>query len=119
MGKGKRNRNVRAAAPVHRWTPSAPEKRAMLEEINRQILERDEEYWLNFDACILWTLHKHLGFGEKRLKRIFMAFNDDHKQLREYYEIGDDAGGNGFVARRMLKQDGIDLEAWEKEAELR
>lgn len=119
MGKGSRNRKIRAGTPKPMWKPTAAENKAMLDEINRQILERDEEYWLNFDACILWTLRRHLGFGPKRLKQIFTAFNEDHKMLREYYEVADDAQGNGFVARELLKRDGIDLEAWEKEVELR
>lgn len=119
MGKGNRNRKIRAGTPKPMWKPTAAENEAMLAEINRQILERDEEYWLNFDACILWTLHKHLGFGPKRLKQIFIAFNEDHEFLRSYYKVGDDRGGNGFVARELLKRDGIDLEAWEKEEGLR
>lgn len=119
MGKGQRNRQARAAAPKPVWTPTQSERKVMIEEINKEILKRDAEYWLNFDACILWTLHKSLGFGEKRLKKIFTDFNRDHQALREYYEVGDDAAGNGFIARRMLKEDGIDLEAWEKEEGLR
>jgi hypothetical protein len=90
----------------------------MLAELNRQILIRDEAYWLNFDACILWTLHTSLGFGEKRLKKIFLDFNREHNRMREYYQLND-AEGNGYVARELLRQSGIDLEAWEKEVGLR
>ena len=119
MGKGKRNRNIRAATPKRVWRPTAEEHRAMLEEINKQILERDAEYWKDLDACVLWTIHRHLGFGEKRLKRLFKEFNKDHAFLRSYYAVGDDSAGNGFVARELLKRDGIDLDAWEKEEGLR
>ena len=48
-----------------------------------------------------------------------MAFNQDHQLLREHYQVEHDRGGTGFVARELLKRDGIDLEAWEREAELR
>lgn len=35
----------------------------MDEEINRQILERDAEFTDDFDASVLWVLHRVFGFG--------------------------------------------------------
>lgn len=48
---------------------TAKERRAMNIEINRQIVEADRKYLNNVDAMILYFLHKHLGFGKKRLRR--------------------------------------------------
>ena len=36
---------------------------AMPHEINQQCLEADERLSLDVDAVVLWTLHRHLGFG--------------------------------------------------------
>ena len=127
MGKGSRNRKNRAVTPKPvwkrpedtEWKPSEAQRRAMHKEINQQILIRDEWYWLNFDACILWTIHKSLGKGKTALKRLFMDFNRDHQALRKFYELGDSADDAGFVARLALKEIGVDLEAWEKEVGLR
>lgn len=47
---------------------TAKERRAMNIEINRQIVEADRKYLNNVDAMILYFLHKHLGFGKKRLR---------------------------------------------------
>lgn len=49
---------------------SAKEHAAMRLEIGRQIAEADRAYTNNVDAMVLWTLHIHLGFGKKRLRRM-------------------------------------------------
>ncbi len=51
-----------------RWQPTARERKAMNEEINRQLIEADRKYTNDFDAMVLYTLHTHLGFGKKRLR---------------------------------------------------
>ena len=68
---------------------TAKEQKAMDIEINRQILEADKRYTNDIDAMVLYALHKHLGFGPKRLRRFWEAFNAEHKKLRDYYEMPD------------------------------
>lgn len=41
-------------------------QRAMEHEINQQCLEHDERLSLDIDTMVLWTLHRHLGFGKKK-----------------------------------------------------
>lgn len=48
---------------------TAKERLAMNIEINRQIVEADRKYTNDIDAMVLYTLHVHLGFGKKRLRR--------------------------------------------------
>ena len=52
---------------------SAAEKKAMDMEINRQIVEADRRYADDIDAMVLYTLHVHLGFGKKRLRKFYDA----------------------------------------------
>lgn len=113
MGKGKRSRNIRRQE-VQSFSLSHQQQKAMEKEIRAQILEHDKEYWLDLDACVLWTLHKCFGFGATRLKRFFDDFSAEHERLRKHYEIDD----NRWLCRYLLKRDlGIDVEAGEKEFE--
>ena len=41
------------------------EQEAMNKEINRQIAEREQQFFLDYDCMVLWTLHAQLGFGKK------------------------------------------------------
>ena len=93
---------------------TAKEQKAMDIEINRQILEADKKYTNDIDAMVLYALHKHLGFGPKRLRRFWEAFQAEHKKLREYYEMPDD---NAWLAQLMLKEIGVDVAAWNAEQE--
>lgn len=60
---------------------SAAEKKAMDMEINRQIVEADRRYADDIDAMVLYTLHVHLGFGKKRLRKFYDAFSAEHDRL--------------------------------------
>lgn len=93
---------------------TAKERKAMDMEINRQILEADKRYTNDIDAMVLYALHKHLGFGPKRLRRFWEAFNAEHKKLRDYYEMPDDGP---WLADRELKEIGVDVAAWNAEQE--
>lgn len=78
---------------------TAKERRAMNIEINRQIVEADRKYLNNVDAMILYFLHKHLGFGKKRLRRAWEQFTVD----------------DAWLADRKLKEIGVDVAAWNDE----
>lgn len=85
---------------------TAAEKKAMDMEINRQIVEADRRYADDIDAMVLYTLHVHLGFGKKRLRKFYDAFSAEHDRLIQYYQMPDDY---------TLKRIGVDVEAWNKE----
>ena len=57
---------------------TAAERKAMDMEINRQIVEADRRYADDIDAMVLYTLHVHLGFGKKRLRKFYDAFSAEH-----------------------------------------
>ena len=94
---------------------SSSQRKAMNQEINRQILEHDEKFSKDFDSMVLWTLHVCFGFGKKRLKRFWDIFLSEHKRLREYYEL--DPGDDGWLYRYKLKDIGVDVESWYEESE--
>lgn len=83
---------------------------AMLHEINQQCLEADERLSLDVDAVVLWTLHRYLGFGVKRLHSFYLAMAAEHKRMREYYQMDDT-----YPERYKLKELGADIEQWQKE----
>ena len=91
---------------------TAKERLAMNIEINRQIAEADRKYTNDIDAMVLYTLHVHLGFGRKRLRRFWEAFSREHKALIERYHMPEDGA---WLCRRKLQDIGVDVEAWNKE----
>ena len=66
---------------------TAAERKAMDMEINRQIVEADRRYADDIDAMVLYTLHVHLGFGKKRLRKFYDAFSAEHDRLIQYYQM--------------------------------
>lgn len=89
---------------------TSQQKKAMNDEINRQILEHDEMFAVDNDATVLWTLHTCFGFGKKRLRRFWEACLKEHARLREYYQMEPD--DDGWLYRYKLKQIGVDVQAW-------
>lgn len=93
---------------------TSAERKAMQLEINRQILEMDEKYKENIDAMVLYVLMVHYGWKKKRLRRFWKAFIQEHKALREHYQM-DSPGDNEWLANYKLKQIGVDIHQWYKE----
>ena len=93
---------------------TAAERRAINIEINRQLVERDKQYAADIDAMVLYTLMAHYGWKKKRLKKFWNAFNEEHKTLRDYYQMNE-PGDNEWLAHRMLKDIGVDIHQWYKE----
>lgn len=92
---------------------SKKQKKAMDDEITRQILEQDEEFQIDDAATTLWALHLALGLGAKRLRRVWETIHREHRRLREFYEMSPD--DVGWLCRRKLKEIGVDIEEWFKE----
>lgn len=93
---------------------TAAEKKAIDIEITRQLVEKDKQYAEDIDAMVLYTLMAHYGWKKKRLKRFWDAFLEEHRALREYYQM-DNPGENEWLAHRMLKEIGVEVHQWYKE----
>lgn len=102
----------KAGGKVFGTVLTAAERKAMDMEINRQIVEADRRYADDIDAMVLYTLHVHLGFGKKRLRKFYDAFSAEHDRLIQYYQMPDDYT---WLCKEMLKRIGVDVEAWNKE----
>lgn len=61
-------------------------------------------------TCWLWTLHRHLDFGVKRLHDFYLAMAAEHRRMRDFYEMDD-----LYPERLKLKELGADVEQWQKE----
>lgn len=92
---------------------SKAEQAAVDREINQQIVEHDRRFDMDKEASILWMLHIRFGFGAKRLRDAWELFYAETVKLREYYEL--DQKDDGWIARLMLKDIGVDLEEWYRE----
>ena len=82
-------------------------------EIQRQLAEYDRKNLLEIDALILWRLREQFGFGPKRLKKFYDEFAPAIEALVKRYEMDD--SDQIWLCTRMLKNEGIDIEKWEKE----
>ena len=123
MNRAQRRKAAKAGLPVQKdptlniklselgkgiMTPNM--RMAMDHEINQQCLEADERLALDIDTMVLWTLHRHLGFGVKRLHDFYVAMAAEHRRMREYYQLDD-----LYPERYKLKELGVDVEQWQKE----
>lgn len=80
-------------------------------EIRRQCIELNNEYTDDLEYMVAWVLHRHYGFGIKRLLQFRKKYIDEFKRLIDVYETGDI-----YPARMKLKEMGYDVEALNKEA---
>ena len=88
-------------------------KKAMVKEINRQILEQQEKFLQDIDVMVLWTLRKELGFGKKRLERFYKAVLRNYKELCKVYEMDD-----VYPAEYKLREIGVDIDKLRNENKL-
>ena len=77
----------KAGGKVFGAVMTSAEKKAMEIEINRQLVEADRRSTDDIDAMVLYTLHVHLGFGKKRLRKFYDAFSAEHDRLIQYYQM--------------------------------
>lgn len=92
---------------------SSTSRKAMDEEIKRQILEYDKKHMIEFDAMVLFNLYSEFGFGAQRLRKFYDSFKKLYKELQDQYCMPDDVP---FICIQKLKDLGVDLESWERES---
>ena len=120
MNRQERRRNKKSgkpvkAEPVYNMKPGAMVdavlngvgKDIMMEEIHKTRMEYDRKATIDIDTCVLWCLHVRYGWGAVRLKRFYQDLFDEHKRVREFYDIDD-----VYPERIKLKVIGVDVEAW-------
>lgn len=91
---------------------NAPEYKTLLTTIEAAGRTCYRRYADDIDAMVLYTLHVHLGFGKKRLRKFYDAFSAEYDRLIQYYQMPDDYT---WLCKEMLKRIGVDVEAWNRE----
>lgn len=79
-------------------------------EINKQIVENEAQYDMDYEAAIAWVLHKHYGFSCLQLLVFRKLFQEETKRLRAGY-----VDGHVYPQRAALKELGYDVEALAKQ----
>jgi hypothetical protein len=97
---------------IYKVELSPAEKRAMDEEINRQLIEKHQEFTDDVDYMIMRILHDQFGFGLTRLKRFYEAFMADNDALVKHYEMPD---AGVYIARKEMNAIGCNIEEWNRE----
>lgn len=101
----------------HRHLTSAEQKRMdelVDKAVKEEVLRVEAEFRSDIDAMILYVLHVRYGWGRKRLRRFWDAFCEEHKALREFYQMSG-PGDNAYLARRKLEEIGVNVYEWEAE----
>ena len=103
----------KAAGKIFDVALNKAEQRAVDKALGEQWAEMGRQMEMDQDSSILWMLHKHFGFGHKRLFKAWKLMYAENKKLQAHYEMGPEDGG--WLCRQKLKEYGVDLERWYKD----
>ena len=78
-------------------------KKALKNEIHNRLVDQERKVSIDIDTSVLWVLHVKYGWGKQRLKAFYNALFEEHRNVRTY--------DKGELVK-MLKEKGIDVEAW-------
>lgn len=87
-------------------------QRATLDrEIRDELLRLNEKYEQDFDTVLVYVLNKELGFGKKRIKRLYHQLINNRIELRNYYadDNKSDSKIDIFAMKKALEKKGICL----------
>ena len=113
-----RRGQIPKAEPVYNMKPKAMVdavlndvgKDIMMDEIRKNLLEREKSMAIDIDTCVLWTLHVKYGWGKQRLKKFYKELFEEHLRMRKFYDTDEP-----YPERMKLKEKGADVEAWYNE----
>ena len=88
------------------------EQKALDEEINRQMIETQQQYVDDFDYMILRVLYNHFDFDLQKLRTVYDLFHEDNEGLIKHYEMPD---AGVYIARKEMNAIGCNVEQWNKE----
>jgi hypothetical protein len=95
---------------------------ARLEEHKNNIWKEMNAYAAAVDATWFWTLHQQLGWGAKRIRRMYEAIIRNRIAYRQFFRdgtsyeekvTGENAEDEAIV--KELLSIGVDIKAWEAE----
>ena len=93
---------------------TAEEKKALDMEARRALAEHTRQHELEIEAIVIRQLRRLTGWGGIKLKRFYMDFAPELKNLCTHYEMPEvDAP---WLCKQELLKEGFDIEAWHREA---
>lgn len=92
---------MKARVPTYNPTVT----RAMKAEIARQ----GRAFSKDIQTMLMWTLHKHYGFGKKRLELFYITFLREYEDMCRFFETDE-----VFPAEYKLREIGIDVDELQK-----
>ena len=111
MGKGSRNRSFRSEA--RKDVQARDARRVVTMEINKELAKATDRFFCDEASVICWVLHQTFGFGKDRIKRFYFDYKVQNEKLKSYYAMSDKE--LPYLTKKLLKDIGADLDAWDKE----
>ena len=74
----------------------------------------DEQFAIDYDALILYTLMIGYGYRKKRLRKFWDLFRKVHEELLKHYEM-QNYDDNVWLAHKKLNEIGVDVKKWYEE----
>lgn len=97
---------------IPRKVKMSKSQRATLDrEIRDELLRMNEKYEQDFDTVLVYVLNKELGFGKKRIRRLYHQLISNRIELRRFYadDKNSDSKIDIFAMRKQLERKGIFL----------
>lgn len=105
----------RSGKTIFGVTLTSAEQKVVDREIEKQLAEDIRRNDLEIEAKVLWAVREEFGDDEAMLRRFYDRVDGYLDDLANHYEMGDE--DLAWLCTKILKSDGIDIEAWHKENE--
>lgn len=79
------------------------------------VLEQDAALGDQYDASVLYILHKRFGFGKARLARFYAEFLSERERIKQKFMLESDEVSWG--CRHLLERAGLPIDEIRAEAE--
>jgi hypothetical protein len=91
-----------------RFTPG--ELQAIRNEAAEQAMKFVESRYMDIDSIFCYSMHELYGFGQKRLKRLYLKMQEYRNEMLKHYDPNnEDPDISEYVMRRRLSECGIDM----------
>lgn len=88
---------------------SSEQRRVLQNKVAAEIDVQMRDYLIKYDAMWLWAVAETLGFGKKRLEKLYKAFYDIRRRDKEFFQA---EGFEGLLENetvRNLERIGVDM----------
>lgn len=94
---------------------NADQMRILNRQIRENVATEISKIQLDLDSLFLLACRKTLGFGPKRLRRLYQNYFEMRREFIEFYQSDGFDGASEIAAKMELKNIGFDLDAVYKE----